>query len=426
VSPKRPELVQDGTSLPDGTVKDDAFFEQGMTRAFAQGRRALRENGVGSVVFAHKTTEGWEALLSGMIGGGWTITGSWPIATEMGGRLRARDSAALATSVHLVCRPRGRDAPVGEWGNVIRELPGRVAEWMTRLQAEGIRGADLVFACIGPALEIYSRYSKVETAEGEEVMLNAYLQKVWEVVGRVALTQILNTDTPNQFGEDVRLTALFLWTLRATGGSSDGPDGGADSETVMEDDEDAPDDEEAAGSRKRQGGYSLPYDIVRRFCQPLGIHLERWNGNLIEIKKGIVTLLPIDTRADRLLGGEVAKDIKLVKDKPEPKVKQRTLFDSLEPQENEQETARRAAARQRYDQATWSHLHQDTIPLLDHVHKAMLFQKQGQTNALRELLKFELAYRPEFLRLANALSALYPQGSEEKRLLDAMLLAVPR
>jgi hypothetical protein len=26
----------------------------------------------------------------------------------------------------------------------------------------------------------------------------------------------------------------------------------------------------------------------------------------------------------------------------------------------------------------------------------------------------------------NALSALYPQGSEEKRLIDAMLLAVPR
>ena len=28
--------------------------------------------------------------------------------------------------------------------------------------------------------------------------------------------------------------------------------------------------------------------------------------------------------------------------------------------------------------------------------------------------------------LANALSALYPKQSEEKRLLDAMLLAIPR
>jgi hypothetical protein len=32
----------------------------------------------------------------------------------------------------------------------------------------------------------------------------------------------------------------------------------------------------------------------------------------------------------------------------------------------------------------------------------------------------------DFIRLANALSALYPKQSEEKRLLDAMLLAMPK
>jgi hypothetical protein len=44
----------------------------------------------------------------------------------------------------------------------------------------------------------------------------------------------------------------------------------------------------------------------------------------------------------------------------------------------------------------------------------------------RALLKSETERGPDFLRLANALSALYPPGSDEKRLLDAMLLAVPR
>jgi hypothetical protein len=33
---------------------------------------------------------------------------------------------------------------------------------------------------------------------------------------------------------------------------------------------------------------------------------------------------------------------------------------------------------------------------------------------------------PDFVRLANSLSALYPKDSEEMRLLDAMLLPVPR
>ena len=168
LSPKISEIVQDETKQADGRPKDRAWFEATMAKAFAEGRRVLREDGVGSVVFAHKTTEGWEALLSGMIRGGWTVSASWPIATEMPHRLRARESAALATSVHLICRPRPEDAPVGDWADVLGELPDRVGAWMKRLQGEGVRGADLVFACIGPALEIFSRYRAVETAEGRE------------------------------------------------------------------------------------------------------------------------------------------------------------------------------------------------------------------------------------------------------------------
>ncbi len=193
LSPKEREIVQDETKECNGRVKDRNFFEGAMGEALAEGRRVLRDDGIGSVVFAHKTTEGWEALLLGMINGGWKITASWPIATEMASRLRARDSAALATSVHLVCRPRPEDASVGDWADVLRKLPKRVSDWMERLQGEGIRGADLVFACVGPALEIFSRYSRVETAEGREVKLPEYLEKVWEVVGRTALEQVLGT-----------------------------------------------------------------------------------------------------------------------------------------------------------------------------------------------------------------------------------------
>src|SRR5204863_9241147 len=91
LTPKSREAVQDETKQVDGRPKDGAFFEEVMARAFAEGRRTLRDDGIGAVVFAHKTTEGWEALLGGMIRGGWTITASWPIATEGGNRLRARD-----------------------------------------------------------------------------------------------------------------------------------------------------------------------------------------------------------------------------------------------------------------------------------------------------------------------------------------------
>ena len=343
LSPKTAEAVQDEIKQADGRPKDREWFEETMAKAFSEGRRVLSEDGVGSVVFAHKTTEGWEALLSGMIRGGWTITGSWPIATawpiatERGARLRARDSAALATSVHLICRPRPEDAPIGGWADVLQELPIRVADWIERLQTEGIRGADLVFACIGPALEIFSRYRAVETAEAQ---------------ARNGLSGALE--------EDARLTALFLWTLQSTA-------------PVAENQEQDDEADEEAVAKVAATGFALPFDVVRRFAQPMGIDLDTWTDRIIGQEKGVVRLLPVAERAKKLFGedGAAAAANHIERD-PHTSLQQ-TLFPDL----------------------------QDGAPTL--VHRG-----------------------PDFLRLANALSALYPQGCNEKRLLDAMLLAVPR
>jgi hypothetical protein len=427
LTPKAREAVQNERSeTEDGRPKDKAFYEEAMARAFAEGRRLLRQDGVGSVVFAHKTTEGWEALLNGMIRGGWTITGSWPIATEMASRLRARESAALATSVHLICRPRPDDAPVGDWGEVLRELPKRVGDWMERLQSEGVRGADLVFACIGPALEVFSRYRKVETADGREVKLAEYLEKVWEVVGRTALEQVLGTaeakarnGAAGAVEEDARLTALFLWTLQATNGQL---------ETEQEEPaEETEEEEEEGSSPKNKKGYTLVFDVVRRFAQPLGIELGKWEGRIIETEKGIVRLLSVTERAEQLFGDDGAEAVAHRLEREPMRDPQQVLFPELlsekAPKIRGRKQGRIAPGGGEGDPELKKDRHATT---LDRVHAAMLLQAGGQTNGLRALVKAEIERGPDFLRLANALSALYPKGSEEKRLLDAMLLAVPK
>ena len=424
LSPKQEEAIQDPSRFVNGTAKDHSFYELRMAEAFAEGRRVLSENGVGSVVFAHKTTEGWEALLSGMIRGGWTITGSWPIATEMGSRLNARDTAALATSIHLICRPRPEDAPIGDWADVLRELPIRVADWIERLQAEGIRGADLVFACIGPALEIFSRYRAVETAEGDIIGLPDYLEKVWEVVGRAALQQVLGTaeararnGLSGALEEDARLTALFLWTLQSTAPVAENQSP-APANAGEQDDEA---DEEAVA--KVATGFALPFDVVRRFAQPMGIDLDTWTDRIIGQEKGVVRLLPVSERAKKLFGEDgAAAAANHIESDPHTSIQQ-TLFPDL--QDGAPTLVREP--RPRYGESSDEHLDAtlgDTT--LDRVHTAMLLQSSGHANALRTLINAEQDRGPDFLRLANALSALYPQGCNEKRLLDAMLLAVPR
>ena len=421
LSPKNSEAVQDETKLHEGTRKDRKWFEETVAKCFAEGRRVLYEEGIGSVVFAHKTTEGWEALLSGMIRGGWTITGSWPIATERYSRLRARDSAALATSVHLVCRPRLEHAPVGDWGDVLRELPDRVGVWMQRLEGEGVRGADLVFACVGPALEIFSRYSHVETADGRAVGLAEYLEKVWEVVGREALQQVLGTaeaqarnGMAGALEEDARLTALFLWTMRSTG--DDAP-----SDTVTAN-EDVEADEEDETPRRKAAGHSLPFDVVRRFAQPLGIHLDDWEKRIVDTQKGVVRLVPVRERAKSLFGESGADTLADRIESDASASLQLSLFPEAPP--NIRGRARRRGRPSAEPAGELDATRAATT--LDRVHAAMLFQASGRTEALRAHLRSEQERGPDFQRLANALSALYPRGSEEKRLLDAMLLAMPR
>ena len=408
-----------------------------MGQAFAVGRGVLQGEGVGAVVFAHKTTDGWEALLSGLNYGGWVITASWPIATESRSRLRARDSAALATSVHLICRPRPEDAPIGEWADVLRELPLRVADRMEYLQGEGVRGADLVFACIGPALEVFSRYQAVETAEGQKVGLPAYLEKVWEVVGRAALEQVLGTAEASArngmagaLEEDARLTALFLWALQSTENNDrvglsyqrqrrgGGDLSVRDAPALQELDE----EQEEAVSKATAKGFHLPFDVVRRFSQPMGIDLDRWNGRVVAQEKGVVRLLPVAERAKTLFGADGAVGAADWIEVEAEAGEQASLFPEL--------GAERVASRSRATGGTQvvadAVLDSPEATTLDRVHAAMLLQAGGHANALRTLIVAEQERASDFLRLSNALSALYPRGSREKRLLDAMLLAVPR
>lgn len=410
LSPKIPEAVQDETKYYKDQPKNRKWFEETMARSFAEGHRVLNEDGIASVVFAHKTTEGWEALLSGMIRGGWTITASWPIATEKPDRMRAMDSAALATSIHLICRPRAEDERIGDWADILRELPLRVRTWMERLQHEGIQGADLIFACIGPALEIFSRYQAVETAEGRKVTLSKYLEKVWEVVGRTALQQILGTvetqassNLSEALEEDARLTALFLWTLQSTE-TSQGNDKENETTTI-----------------KSTKIFRLPFDVVRRFAQPMGIDLNIWTNRIIGQTKGIVYLLSITERARDLFGADGSSAIAdWIENDPSTGL-QIALFPELDTMPKTK--TRRQDRKALLDGDTELQANTTT---LDRVHAAMLLQSNGHANALRILIGAEKERGPEFLQLANALSALYPRNSQEKRLLDAMLLAVPR
>ncbi len=401
--PKDEEAVVYDVVHGGSEVKDSQFFQREMTRAFTRWRSVTKSSGIGVVVFANKTTQGWESLIQSIIDAGWIATASWPIDTERPNRQRALRSAALGSSVHVVCRPReitegsGREDEIGDWRDVLGELPGRIRSWMQRLLNEGVVGADAIFACLGPALEIYSRYSRVEKANGEQVLLGEFLEQVWATVSREALATIFEGADASGLEADARLTAMWLWTLNA--GAAENADGGESEEGES--------DGEAESSTKKAKitGFVLEYDAARKIAQGLGAHLEDL-GSLVEVSGETARLLPVGERA-RYLFGKTEGKLSPQRKKQTPQL---DLFKVLE-EASEGESAFGETKVERPGET-----------VLDRIHQSMILFAASRGEALKRFLVEDGAGRDQrFWRLAQALSALYPSHTEEKRWVDGVL-----
>jgi putative DNA methylase len=160
----------------------NAAYESMMARAFAEANRLLKPGGSLVVVYAHKTTLGWATLVDALRRAQFTVTEAWPLDTEMKGRVRATDSAALATSISLVARKHMARATGFYETDVQPELEIIVRERVDTLWDQGISGADLVIACVGAGLRAFTRFSRVEYANGDEVPAERFLTEVETVV----------------------------------------------------------------------------------------------------------------------------------------------------------------------------------------------------------------------------------------------------
>jgi len=195
------ELIDDSSRFDGDKFKSKETYEDGMFRAFLACNRSLTADGRLVIVFANKQPDAWETLVSAIIKAGFIVDGSWPIQTENVTRSRARASAALSSSVWLVCKKRPENARPG-WDNlVLEEMQKNIIQSLRNFWDAGIRGPDFVWAATGPALEAYSKHPIVRKANepGKTMSVTEFLRHVRRmvadfVVGRV-LTQNGGTDT---------------------------------------------------------------------------------------------------------------------------------------------------------------------------------------------------------------------------------------
>lgn len=204
-TPKKQEAVADAVRHGGSKERARAAYEQMMAQSFAEANRVLKPGGAMVVVYAHKTTLGWSTLVDALRKAGFMVTEAWPLDTEMASRLRGMDSAALASSIFLVARkrdvgqaaslapPHDRQAAcsTGSYEEEVRpDLEKIVRERVDTLWKMGITGADLVIAAVGAGLRAYTRFARVEYANGEEVPAEKFLAEVEGVVLETLLEKI--------------------------------------------------------------------------------------------------------------------------------------------------------------------------------------------------------------------------------------------
>ena len=154
-------------------VKDLAHrdYRDKMAAIFAESRRVLKPDGILTLMFTHKATGAWDALASGLLEAGFTITASWPVNTEFESSLHIKEKAAAKSTMFLVCRlreARPADEPA-YWEDVEPKIAAAVKRRIGEFQEAGISGVDLYLSCFGPALEELAQHWPLRRGMPREV-----------------------------------------------------------------------------------------------------------------------------------------------------------------------------------------------------------------------------------------------------------------
>ncbi len=193
LTPKAQELIASPYRHEGSKDKASRFFEDGLGNAIGEWREQGHADYPTTIFYAFKQAEtdthgtastGWETFLTGVINNGFSITGTWPMRTELTGNLK-KNVSALASSIVLSCVPRSAEAGLATRREFLTALTRELPDALRTLQAGNIAPVDLAQAAIGPGMAIFSRYAKVIEADGSSMSVRTALVLINQVLDEV-------------------------------------------------------------------------------------------------------------------------------------------------------------------------------------------------------------------------------------------------
>ncbi|RUM61914.1 MAG: hypothetical protein DSY59_01040 [Persephonella sp.] len=230
-----------------------------LKKAFQEIHRVLKPNGITVIVYAHKSTEGWETLVNSLLNSGLVITSAYPLDTEMMNKVKAHGTASLASSIYIVARKIQKEG-IGFYNDVKEELKQYLNQKLDILWKEGISGADFFISAIGSAIEVFGKYEKVMDYEGNIIKADKLLEDVREIVVNYAIKQILHNGISGQISPLTKFYLLYRYSY---------------------------------------GSSKVHFDEARKLAQSVGIDIETyWNRGFIKKEKEFIKVLSPSERND--------------------------------------------------------------------------------------------------------------------------------
>ena len=401
------ELIDDAARFGGDRAASKRNYEDGMARAFSRFHAALRDDGRLVIVFANKSPDAWETLVSALIRAGFVVVGSWPIQTERLARTRAMQSAALASSIWIVCRKRPA-ARAGWDAAVLVEMRENVTRQLRDFWTAGIRGPDFVWAATGPALEAFSKHPAVKKADapGERLAVSEFLRAVRRFVVDFVVGRVLTQDGDTQLTSGLDDVTTYYLLHRNDFGLGDAPAGACIlyalscnlSDRELTDRYDVlsrggrPPHRDAEGDDADLGDDAGPADRHHKAAGPAdGHHQEAGTADAPEPPDSTGSEPPDGTGSDAGPGGAGSRV-------------------ALKP------WSRRTAK-------SLGHPAPDgrPPPLIDQAHRLMHFWRDGEEGRVNEYLDDRgLTRHALFARLLQALIELADAGSEERAILESL------
>ena len=193
LTPKRSEVVAYG-NREGGLPVGKQVFEDGLSKAFQEMHRVLKPNGIAAIVYAHKSTSGWETVINALLRSGLVITAAWPVLTEMPNSWTKLNSASLISAIYIIARKTERPQ-FKLYEEVKAELKEALQRRYQELWTWGFTGPDLFIGAIGSGVEVFGKYEAVTDYGGKPIRAAQMLDDIQQILADFAVGQV-GTATP--------------------------------------------------------------------------------------------------------------------------------------------------------------------------------------------------------------------------------------